>query len=420
MPTELPSPEPEMISVAELTRRIRAALQDQFCGVWVTGEISDLARPRSGHFYFTLKDQESQIAAVVWRGTATRWSITPEDGLRVACWGDVDVYPPRGSYQIIVRQMEPLGEGALQRALRQLQLKLAAEGLFEPGRKRPLPRFPRRIALVTSPSGAALHDFLEVAGRRWAGPELLVIPTRVQGAGAGNEIAAAIRAANQLRPIPDVVVVTRGGGSIEDLWCFNEEVVVRAIFGSQAPVVSAIGHEIDVTLSDLVADCRALTPSEAAERVIPSAVELRQNLDTARRRLVQGIETRLQQARARLLAVRQRPALARPTDRLRDLAARLDQCDLRLMRGVRLGLDRAREVAASRAARLEALSPLGVLARGYAIALEERSGQTVRSHADVVAGDRMVTRLADGMVQSIVESTEAIELVNGCLERRSS
>ncbi len=258
-------------TVSQLTSQIKSTLEGRFPSVWVTGELSNVSRPQSGHVYLTMKDASAQIRAVIWRSVASKLPFDFSDGLEVVCRGEIDVYPPRGAYQLIIRRMEPLGEGALQLALRQLQKRLSAEGLFDPRHKRPLPRFPRRIAIVTSPSGAAIRDFLEVLRRRWRGVRVLVIPARVQGEGAAGDLVRGIGWAHQLPEAPDVLVVARGGGSLEDLWCFNDEAVVRAIFAATIPVVSAVGHEIDVTLSDLVADRRALTPSEAAELVAPSS-----------------------------------------------------------------------------------------------------------------------------------------------------
>ena len=315
-PGEAQGAEPPVLTVGQLTAMIKETLESVFMRVWVSGEISDISRPQSGHVYFTLKDSEAQIRGVMWCTTASRLRFNLEDGLDVICCGDVDVYPPRGSYQLVVRQMEPRGVGALQLALRQLQQRLAAEGLFDPRHKKPLPQFPRRIALVTSPSGAAIRDFLEVLRRRWLNVEVLVIPVRVQGDGAAGEIAAGIGMANRLRPRPDVLVVTRGGGSLEDLWSFNEEAVVRAIFAAEIPVISAVGHEIDVTLSDLVADVRALTPSEAAERVVPSCEEVSARLQHLRRRLGGSLRSRAAEAPARLAALEQRRVLRKPYERL--------------------------------------------------------------------------------------------------------
>ena len=258
------------LTVSQLNEQIKDTLQDQFSHIRVVGEVSDVKRPPSGHIYLTLKDRDARIRAVIWRGTAQRFNFEFPDGQEVLCRGDIDVYPPRGDYQLIIRQMEPVGAGALQLQLRRLQQQLSSEGLFDAERKSRLPPFPRRIAFVTSPSGAAIRDFLEVAQRRWKGIHVLVIPSRVQGQGAAQELVAGISLAQQLSPRPDVLVVGRGGGSQEDLWCFNDELVVRAIAACQIPVVSAVGHEIDVTLSDLVADLRALTPTAAAEIVASS------------------------------------------------------------------------------------------------------------------------------------------------------
>ncbi len=275
------------LSVWELTSQIKDLLEAAFPTVWVAGEVSNFARPQSGHCYLTLKDDRAQLRAVMWRGVAIRIRFDLHDGLEVICRGHLDLYAARGSYQLVIEDVVPKGMGALELALRQLREKLAREGLFDRERKRPLPAFVRRIAVVTSPTGAAIRDFLQVLGRRWRGADVLVVPVRVQGEGAAAEIAAAIETVNRLPPEkgdilhlcaekqnvpffrPDCLVVTRGGGSMEDLWAFNEEAVVRAIAASRIPVISAVGHEIDVTLSDLAADVRALTPSEAAELVAP-------------------------------------------------------------------------------------------------------------------------------------------------------
>ncbi len=287
-----------VLSVGELTDQIKGTLEGQFPAVWVSGEISNFSRPQSGHCYLTLKDDQAQIRAVLWRTSAAKVRFDLHDGLEVICQGSLDVYGPRGSYQLVIRQIEPKGMGALELALRKLRERLTAEGLFAAERKRPLPRFPRRIAFVTSPTGAAIRDFLEVLRRRWAGVHVLIVPVRVQGPGAGDEIAAGIELVNRLSDPIDVLVVGRGGGSLEDLWSFNEEVVVRAIHASRIPIVSAVGHEIDVTLSDLVADVRALTPSEAAERVVPAAEELLDFLRRQEQRLATALRARLTSARA--------------------------------------------------------------------------------------------------------------------------
>ncbi len=293
-------PPSQSLTVSQLTAQIKNALEGEFPSVWVVGEISNYSRPQSGHSYFTLKDDQAQIRAVMWRSTASRLKFDLADGLDVVCHGHVDVYAPRGSYQLVVDELQPKGVGALELALRKLREKLAAEGLFDPARKRKLPAFPRRIAFVTSPTGAAVHDFLQVLRRRWRGVDVLIIPARVQGDGAAQEIVAGIRLANRLSPRPDVLVVGRGGGSLEDLWSFNEEPVVRAIAASKIPTVSAVGHEIDVTLSDLVADVRALTPSEAAERIVPAAEEISVRMNAFQQRLRHAVHRRVMWLRARL------------------------------------------------------------------------------------------------------------------------
>jgi len=330
-----------------------------------------------------------------------------EDGQQVICHGDLDVYPPRGTYQLVVRQVEPVGAGALQLAFKQLQQRLAAEGLFDPIHKKPLPSFPRRVGFVTSPSGAAIRDFLQVAARRFCGVQILVIPARVQGEGAAAEIARGIALANRLNPPLDVLVVGRGGGSIEDLWSFNEEVVVRAIFASQLPVVSAVGHEIDVTLADLVADVRALTPSEAAERVIPSAEELSSRLAVLQRRMVSMLRGRATAARQRIEQLARTRILRNPRTLIFDLAHRLDELDAQSLRALQRRLARARDQLAAVSCRVEALSPLAVLSRGYSMTTTAARGTLISSVAKVHVGERIQTRLTDGSITSLVQTLDA-------------
>jgi exodeoxyribonuclease VII large subunit len=350
----------------------------------------------------TLKDESAQIRGVIWRTTATRLPFQVREGQHVLCGGDVEVYPPRGSYQLIIRLIEPLGLGAQQLALQQLKQKLAAEGLFDPRRKKPLPVFPRRIAFVTSPSGAAVRDFLQVASRRWRGIQLLVIPAKVQGDGAAQEIVRGIRAAHRLPRPPDVLVVGRGGGSVEDLGCFNDEKVVRAIFAATIPVVSAVGHEIDVTLADLVADVRALTPSEAAERIVPAVAELKQGLTKLAQRLGGALRTQAASARHRLLALAARPVLRRPFDLIHDRAQQLDELTDRARRAVWRWMEQARRQTASLTNHLESLSPLGVLARGYSVTMREQTGEVARDAALLTAGELLRTRLEQGEIISRV------------------
>jgi len=393
-----------VLSVSELTDAIKGLLEGTFPDVWVSGEISNFSRPRSGHCYLTLKDTDAQLRAVLWRGTASRVRFDLHDGLEVVCHGHLDVYAPRGSYQLVVEQIEPRGMGALELALRQLKAKLEAEGLFDPSRKRHLPRFPRTIAVVTSPTSAAIRDFLEVLRRRWRGANVLIVPVRVQGEGAAEEIAEGIELANRLsRPKVDCLVVGRGGGSLEDLWAFNEEVVVRAIFASRLPVVSAVGHEIDVTLSDLVADVRALTPSEAAERVVPSSEEVEQLLWQQQRRLVAALRGRAAMARSRLDALANSRVFRRPTQRVHDLAQRLDELASRASRAISHRVTHAQGHLDALGDQLQSLNPRAVLRRGYSITRKADDNQVVRSARELTTGQSLVTQFSEGEVRSVVE-----------------
>jgi len=400
-------PPEKILTVSELTAGIKELLEAAFPTVWVTGEISDLARPRSGHCYLTLKDDQSQLRAVIWRGTATRVKFGLDDGLEVVCRGHVDVYAPRGSYQLIIEEIQPKGLGALELALRQLREKLAAEGLFAPERKRPLPPYVGHIAVVTSPTGAALHDFLQVLGRRWRGADVLVVPTRVQGEGAAEEIAEAIAMVNRLATPVDCLVVTRGGGSLEDLWAFNEEPVVRAIAASRVVVVSAIGHEIDVTLSDLAADARAATPSEAAELVAPAAEELLAGLGQFQRRLQAALASKAASARTRLEAVAAARAFRRPLEMIHDRSRRIDELDARTGRAIEGQLSSAGNRTAVLAGRLESLSPLAVLGRGYSLTRRTEDDRLVRDISQLIVGERITTHFARGEAVSRVERLES-------------
>jgi exodeoxyribonuclease VII large subunit len=395
----------EVLTVSHLTGLIKEALETSFPQVWVSGEITDVARPQSGHIYFTLKDEHAQIRAVIWRSTAQRLGFELRDGMEIVCLANLDVYPPRGGYQLVIRKLEPVGLGAQQLALRQLQERLAREGLFAAARKRPLPPFPRRLGLITSPTGAAVRDFLEVLRRRWTSVHVLVIPARMQGDGAGQEIAEALGTANRLRPPLDLLVLARGGGSIEDLQCFNTEEVVRAVAASQLPVVSAIGHEIDVTLADLAADVRALTPTEAAERVVPSREELLRGLEQQAHRLHQSLGWRVEQSRQQVKRLADRRVLLRPFDLVRLPARQVDELQMRLMTSIRRQLSATRRQLGHAAERLESLSPLGVLSRGYSVT-RLADGRVIKRADEVRVADRLVTRVAQGTIHSRVERTE--------------
>lgn len=395
-----------VLTISQLTAQLKSVVEECFPMVWVAGEVSNFSRPQSGHCYLTLKDDNAQLRAVVWRTTASRLKCDLHDGMDVICRGRLDVYPPRGSYQLVIDQIQPQGIGALELALRKLREKLDKEGLFAPERKKQLPRFPRRIGIVTSPTGAAIRDFLEVLRRRWRGIEVLIFPVRVQGDGAAEEIAEGIRKANRVKPQLDVLVVGRGGGSLEDLWAFNEEAVVRAIAASQLPVISGVGHEIDVTLSDLAADVRALTPSEAAERVVPSGQDIQHHLNNLRSRLEQALVTRAASLRSRLDAIASRPVFARPYDRVHDLSRRLDDCGNRMHTAMRRHVCDQQNRLANLGGKLETLSPLGVLSRGYSLTTDKKTGELIRSTDQLKAGKRIVTRLYQGTLVSTVDEIE--------------
>ena len=396
----------EILSVSQLSTRLKGVMEENFPSVWVAGEISNYSQPQSGHCYFTLKDDGAQPRAVMWRNTAARLKLALHDGIEVVCRGRLDLYPPRGSYQLVVDELQPKGMGALELALRQRREKLAAEGLFDSARKRRLPTFPRRIGVVTSPTGAAIRDFLQVMHRRWRGVEVLIFPARVQGDGAAEEIVAGIRAANKVQPKIDVLVVTRGGGSLEDLWCFNEESVVRALAASKVPTISGIGHEIDVTLADLVADVRALTPSEAAERVVPSATDLNDAIRSLQHRLNTALATRLTHARHRLDSLASRPSLSRPLEAIHLRGRRLDELALRLKNASQGILRDRRSALETMAGKLESLSPLGVLGRGYSLTFREGESKLITSAEKLKAGQRIVTRFQQGTAVSVVEQIE--------------
>ena len=395
-----------VLTVSQLTAQIKGVVEQSFSSVWVAGEISNFSQPQSGHCYFTLKDDAAQIRAVLWRGTAAGLKLRLHDGLEVVCRGRLDLYPPRGSYQLVVDELQPKGVGALELALRQLREKLAKEGLFDPARKRRLPTFPRRVGVVTSPTGAAIRDFLEVLRRRWNGVEVLVFPARVQGDGAADQVVAGIRTANRVTPAIDVLVVTRGGGSLEDLWTFNEETVVRAIAASGVPTVSAIGHEIDVTLADLAADVRALTPSEAAERVVPSTADVSDLVRGLASRLRTSMATRVSQLRSRLEWLGNRPVLQQPKDGVHQRARRVDELSLRLHSSVKTAVRERRAAMAAAAGKLETLSPLNVLGRGYSLTYKSAGGRLITSASELKPGERIVTRFQHGTASSVVEQTD--------------
>lgn len=334
---------PQARSVSELTHAIKYRLGADFSNVTVAGEVSGINQAPSGHIYLTLKDETAQLSAIIWRSTAERIKFDVVNGLKVVCRGNIDVYPTRGTYQLIVQSIQTVGQGDLQLAFRQLFERLAAKGLFNDEHKKPLPKFPRRIAVVTSPSGAAIHDFSQVVLRRWPAAEIIVVPATVQGQDSAYEVASGIQfAGSQMQPAPDVVVVTRGGGSIEDLWSFNEELVVRAIFACPVPVISAVGHEVDVTLADLVADLRATTPTEAGEKVVPDRIAILASVKELERRLQSAMNGAIERRKSRLDLLASSATLKDPLQKLRNASMELDSLSQRIQQSLPQRLRSAR------------------------------------------------------------------------------
>ena len=401
--TDRSSPPDDAQSVSELTARVKEQLETRFADVWVTGEVSNLTRAGSGHAYLSLKDDGAVLRAVIWRGTLQTLAIDPTDGLEVVCHGRLELYPPRGTYQLTIDRLHAVGTGALEAQLRRLHALLQAEGVFAPARKRPLPAFPRRIAVVTSPTGAAIADFLETLLSRWRSSEVIVVPSRVQGAGAAEELAVALATAARLRPAVDVIALVRGGGSLEDLWSFNEEVLVRAVATSPIPVVCGVGHEIDVSLCDLAADVRALTPTDAAAKIVPDARQVTATVAGLGTRLQSALARRLEASREHLVTLARARTFADPSRLVRDRRDALDQHGRRLRRLAAVAVDRAGERLAAAAARLEAGSPLHLLARGWSVTRLEHGATALKSVAGIAAADTLETQLTDGRIWSRVE-----------------
>ncbi|MCX5918450.1 MAG: exodeoxyribonuclease VII large subunit [Deltaproteobacteria bacterium] len=440
-----------ILTVSQLTAEIKTLLERNFEHLWVEGEVSNLRLPGSGHLYFTLKDESAQIRAVMFRMQNRLLKFQPEDGLQVVGYGRLTVYEPRGEYQIVLDYLEPKGLGALQLAFEQLKEKLSREGLFDPARKKPLPPLPQKIGIVTSPTGAAIRDILQIIDRRFANVHILLYPVRVQGAGAAQEIARAIDELGQW-PGLDVMIVGRGGGSLEDLWAFNEEPVARAIHRSPVPVVSAVGHEIDFTIADFVADLRAPTPSAAAELVVRNKVELVQTLESLVRRLSQTVRMNLESRKERLsslvyrltdprkrvsdqrlhlddlssrLATSIQQSLGRRIDRFRmkvegltllhpgkrvtDYSHRLSQIHRRLAVAGRSSMRFYRQRVEVAAGRLQSLSPLAVLERGYGIARVLPSREIIRDASRLRVDDRVNVKVHRGEFVARVEKMSGAE-----------
>ncbi|HET7853654.1 MAG TPA: exodeoxyribonuclease VII large subunit [Candidatus Methylomirabilis sp.] len=386
---------PRIYSVSELTAELKILLEDSFTGIWVEGEISNFKHHTSGHMYFTLKDDRGQLRAVMFRGSNRGLQFRPEDGLAVIVFGNVTIYEARGDYQVYVEHMEPKGLGALQLAFEQLKTRLEAEGLFDPGRKRPIPLLPKTIGLVTSPSGAAIRDVLQIIRRRFANVRVLIFPVRVQGEGAAGEIVEGIEFLNKRGDL-DVLILARGGGSIEDLWAFNEEVVARAIYASQTPVISAVGHETDFTIADFVADVRAPTPSAAAELVISRKAELIQRIDDLFSRLVNHMRYRTERSREQLRSLERHLRLLSPLERVRRQRERLREVALALQSSMNHRLALWRAGLRTAAARLDSLSPLAILARGYSVCRRLPDLSVLTRAASVAEGGRVEVLLHQG------------------------
>lgn len=393
-----------ILTVTQLTAQIKNLLEGAFPEVWVEGEISNLSIPQSGHAYFTLKDEHAQVRAVIFRSSLRFLKFTLQHGIQVLCRGRLSVYDPRGEYQLILDYIEPKGVGALQLAFEQLKTRLEKEGLFDRDLKKPLPLLPRRIGIITSPTGAAIRDMLRVIKRRHPRMHILLYPVPVQGIDAAPALVEAIRYFNRLKNV-DVMIIGRGGGSIEDLWAFNEEVVARAIHASRIPIISAVGHETDYTISDFVADLRAPTPSAAAEMVVGSEERLRDAIHTLESRLIGRMEQRIETMRASLREnIR---LLGDPRRRLEQVVQRVDELVHRMALGLRQHVRRDRAQLTSLVAGLDHLNPLGILSRGYSITRKMPEGAILKDAAAVMPGDLISTRLHEGEVLSRVEKQNA-------------
>lgn len=400
---------PTVFTVSQLNRVVRDLLEAGIPALWLEGEISNFTHHRNGHMYFTLKDEAAEIEAVMFASQNALLQFQPADGQKVIAFGQITLYERKGRYQINVLEMRPAGIGKLQLEFEKLKERLHAEGLFDSRFKQPIPRFPERIGIVTSPEGAALRDILKILRERYPVVEVLLFPAKVQGEGASSEIAQAIRSANRyslkIESI-DTLIVTRGGGSLEDLWAFNEEPVARAIFESAIPIISAVGHEIDVTIADLVADVRAPTPTAAAQMAVPDRRELIEFAQSARAQLEQLVSGRIENYLLRIEMLRRSRGLHRPVQLLREHEQSLDHASELLLRTMRERLARHQERWQGLVRHLESLNPASVLRRGFSV-VESEAGQIVRSAEQVRVGERVKIRLHQGKLLSRVEAKES-------------
>ena len=397
------------LTVSELNGIIKALIDGEplLGKVCVRGELSNYKVYPSGHHYFTLKDAESSLRCVMFKSSASKLRFRPESGMGVTAFGRVSVFPRDGAYQLYCTDLIPEGTGDLQIAYEQLKARLASEGLFDPGHKKPLPAFPKKIAIITSSAGAAVHDMIRILGRRWPMTKVVLLPVRVQGVEAPPEIVGAIRYAN-IYKVADLIITGRGGGSIEDLWAFNDERVARAIYESELPVISAVGHEPDVTISDYVADVRASTPSNAAELAVPDASEMRELLENLNIRKTQAVRKKLSRLSTRLEDIKNRRVLQNPMTYIDSKRSELDYVRDRLIAVADRINSAKRHKFVALAASLDAMSPLKVMSRGYAIAADAR-GELIRSIKDVKPDDKMRLLVRDGVIKCTVEESEAIK-----------
>lgn len=390
----------KIYTITQLTKELKELLEGSFSKIWVEGEISNYLKHSSGHRYFTLKDQGAQIKCVLWRWQGNSLYFEPQDGIKVKAFGQITIYEKSGQYQLVVSSLQPAGIGDLELAFQQLKKKLAAEGLFEQAHKQPIPRFPERIGVITSPTGAAIRDILNITKRRAPHIEIFLWPVAVQGEGAAAQIARAIRGFNKHKLV-DLLIVGRGGGSLEDLWAFNEEEVARAIYESELPVISAVGHEIDFSISDFVADLRAPTPSAAAEMAVPDTIQLLERIDELQQSLVNEIESYLIESNRRLEEIGSRYGLKRPMEIITQRAQRRDE----LNRLIGLHIAHRMESLCTKShalfEKLEMVSPRGILKRGYAYVRHENL-QSVRSFKQVALDDKLEIIFYEGGVESRV------------------
>lgn len=394
----------KVYSVTELNHEARLHLEERFVSIWVEGEISNFKWHTSGHMYLSLKDEKSQISAVFFSRQNQGLKFEVKDGLKVLVLGRISLYEARGQYQLYIERLEPKGMGALQLAFLQLKEKLEKEGLFDPAHKKPIPRFPSAVGVVTSPTGAAIRDILNVIGRRFHGTNVLIYPVKVQGQGSAEEVAEAIDEMNRLNEV-DVLIVGRGGGSLEDLWAFNEEIVARAVYRSHIPVISAVGHEIDWTICDLVADLRAPTPSAAAELVVQNRVEIENRLRDYGLRMQHALRTLFESLKERLEGLTSSYAFKQPLVLVQQFSQRVDDLLRQMQNYVKSLVTQKKQTFQKEIARLEALSPLAILGRGYSLTFAE-GGRLLKDLSKLKIGDNIRTRLARGILHSKVTAME--------------